>query len=236
LLRISADRGGDDDRGRRGITTANRVLFQPLRQYAQLPRHQDRDRLVRDLHGPSSEKYEFGEIFSGLPLLDIHEYLSKGVRLEGVLRRAVQVSRPVPHARCRLWRRSPSFKRVDGCAGGVECALLRPRRGCWATSRSGHLDAGPLSQGGGTEGGCRGTALSGLRGCGQGPDVVSFRACRGLRAFDGDAATSADYIVVEIGATPPRPNWMADYVASANRGGIERVLVCEPLHARGLCL
>ncbi|MDH5244886.1 MAG: DUF3400 domain-containing protein, partial [Betaproteobacteria bacterium] len=40
-----------------------------------------------------------------------------------------------------------------------------------------------------------------------------------------DAATTADYIVVEMARRLLGPDWMADYVAKANRGGIERVLL-----------
>ena len=45
------------------------------------------------------QKYEFEKIFPGCRLLDIHEYLmEKNVRLDGVERRALHVSRPLPHA------------------------------------------------------------------------------------------------------------------------------------------
>ncbi|MCR1770625.1 DUF3400 domain-containing protein, partial [Burkholderia glumae] len=40
-----------------------------------------------------------------------------------------------------------------------------------------------------------------------------------------DAGIEADYIVVEIARSLLGENWMADYVARANHGGIERVLV-----------
>jgi hypothetical protein len=35
----------------------------------------------------------------------------------------------------------------------------------------------------------------------------------------------ADYIVVEMARHLLGPSWMEDYVAKANQGGIERVLV-----------
>ena len=45
------------------------------------------------------QKYEFDKIFPGCRLLDIHEYLmEKGVKLDGVQRRALHVPRPLPHA------------------------------------------------------------------------------------------------------------------------------------------
>ena len=56
--------------------------------------------------------------------------------------------------------------------------------------------------------------------------LTSCPSClQGLSRFDGDAATTADYIVVEMARRLLGPDWMAGYVASANRGGIERVLV-----------
>jgi len=68
-----------------------------------------------------------------------------------------------------------------------------------------------------------------LRADGFDGDVKVLTSCpsclQGLSRFDDDAATKADYIVVEIAKHLLGPNWMADYVAKANRGGIERVLV-----------
>jgi Fe-S oxidoreductase len=56
--------------------------------------------------------------------------------------------------------------------------------------------------------------------------LTSCPSClQGLARFDGDAATTADYIVVEMARRLLGPDWMADYVANANRGGIERVLL-----------
>jgi hypothetical protein len=43
--------------------------------------------------------------------------------------------------------------------------------------------------------------------------------------YSEDAGTTADYIVVEIAKHLLGENWMPDYVAQANNGGIERVLV-----------
>jgi hypothetical protein len=48
---------------------------------------------------------------------------------------------------------------------------------------------------------------------------------QGLSRFDADSKTSADYIVVEMAKHILGDNWMQEYVAIANQGGIERVLV-----------
>jgi hypothetical protein len=46
-----------------------------------------------------------------------------------------------------------------------------------------------------------------------------------LKRYNDDADLDADYIVVEIARHVLGQNWMAEYVARANDGGIERVLV-----------
>jgi len=46
-----------------------------------------------------------------------------------------------------------------------------------------------------------------------------------LSRYNEDANIEADYIVVEIARKVLGPSWMEDYVARANDGGIERVLV-----------
>ena len=56
--------------------------------------------------------------------------------------------------------------------------------------------------------------------------LTSCPSClQGLSRFADDAGTQADYIVVEIARRVLGENWMAEYVAKVNRGGIERVLV-----------
>jgi len=57
--------------------------------------------------------------------------------------------------------------------------------------------------------------------------LTSCPACfQGLSRYADDAGgTSADYIVVEMAKYLLGPNWQDDYVARANDGGIERVLL-----------
>ena len=56
--------------------------------------------------------------------------------------------------------------------------------------------------------------------------LTSCPAClQGLSRYDDDADTQADYIVVELAKHLLGENWMADFVAKANTGGIERVLL-----------
>jgi hypothetical protein len=56
--------------------------------------------------------------------------------------------------------------------------------------------------------------------------LTSCPSClQGLSRYDDDAGTRADYLVVEIARHVLGENWLADYVARANAGGIERVLL-----------
>lgn len=56
--------------------------------------------------------------------------------------------------------------------------------------------------------------------------LTSCPACQqGLNRYNDDAGTTTDYIVVEMAQHLLGRNWMAEYVANANDGGIERVLL-----------
>jgi Fe-S oxidoreductase len=59
--------------------------------------------------------------------------------------------------------------------------------------------------------------------------LTSCPSClQGLKRYEGDLTNGlleADYIVVEMARRILGQTWMEDYVARANAGGIERVLV-----------
>ena len=68
------------------------------------------------------------------------------------------------------------------------------------------------------------TAAAGFDGPGK--VLTSCPSClQGLARYEDDTGVQADYIVVEIARHLLGENWMVDYVARANDGGIERVLV-----------
>ena len=48
---------------------------------------------------------------------------------------------------------------------------------------------------------------------------------QGLSRYNDDIGATADYVVIEMAKYLLGENWMADYVAQANNGGIERVLL-----------
>jgi Fe-S oxidoreductase len=69
-----------------------------------------------------------------------------------------------------------------------------------------------------------------LRGADAATPVKILTSCpsclQGLSRYSSDAGgVDADYIVVEMAKHLLGDNWMADYVAKANTGGIERVLL-----------
>ena len=48
---------------------------------------------------------------------------------------------------------------------------------------------------------------------------------QGLARFEDDTGAQADYIVVELARRLLGENWLPEFVAKANAGGIERVLL-----------
>jgi Fe-S oxidoreductase len=56
--------------------------------------------------------------------------------------------------------------------------------------------------------------------------LTSCPSClQGLARFEGDTGAQADYIVVEMARRLLGENWLPEFVAKANAGGIERVLL-----------
>ena len=109
------------------------------------------------------QKYEFDKIFPGCRLLDIHEYLlEKGVKLEGVDRRALHVPRPLPHADEDL-PAAQGRQRADGRRTVPLNDRCCGESGTLAVDASRHLDAGALPQGRGNAQGRRQAARRRLR-------------------------------------------------------------------------
>jgi FAD/FMN-containing dehydrogenase/Fe-S oxidoreductase len=209
---------GEEERGER-IITANRVLFHRLAttlNYLDI-------RTVLVSCGTcldQLEKYEFGRIFPGSRLLDIHEYLlEKGVKLEGV-----QGERYLYHDPCHtpMKLRAP-LETVRALTGGTVELSARccGESGTLAMTRPDVSTQVRLRK---EEELRRGAAALG----GEGPVKVltSCPSClQGLARLDGDAGTRADYIVVEMARRLLGEDWLPEFVRKANAGGIERVLL-----------
>ena len=169
------------------------------------------------------QKYEFGKIFPGCRLLDIHEYLlEKGVKLDGVDGVRYMYHDPC-HTPMKTYQPSKVVNELMGtkvelnercCGESGTLAVSRPDVSTQVRFRKEEqMEAGAAK----------------LRADGFSGDVKILTSCpsclQGLSRFDDDAGTTADYVVVEIARKLLGPDWMARYVERANRGGIERVLV-----------
>ncbi|MBU6271160.1 MAG: FAD-binding oxidoreductase [Betaproteobacteria bacterium] len=180
--------------------------------------------------------YQFDKVFPGCRIIDIHEYLmEKGVRLEGVTGTRYMYHEPChtpmkTHASSKVVNTlmneqlNGRIERNDRCCGeSGTLAVTRPdiatqvrfrkeqemRRGAQALRALPVLSAPP--------GAAAEAPLKVLTSC---PSCL-----QGLSRYEDDTGVQADYIVVEIARHLLGPDWMAEYVARANDGGIERVLV-----------
>jgi Fe-S oxidoreductase len=171
--------------------------------------------------------YEFGQIFPGCRIVDIHEYLlEKGVRLEGVGGVRYMYHDPC-HSPMRLQDplktvnaliRTADGRRIeknDRCCGeSGTLAIARPDVSTQVRFRK----EAEMRDGAGR-----------LRADGFNGEVRVLTSCpsclQGLKRYNDDADLDADYIVVEIARRLLGPDWLPQYVAAANDGGIERVLV-----------
>jgi FAD/FMN-containing dehydrogenase/Fe-S oxidoreductase len=207
------------------ITTDNRVLFHRV---ANTLNYLDIRTVVVSCGTcyDQLQGYKFEEIFPGSRIIDIHEYLmEKGVRLEGVTG-----ARYLYHDPCHSPMKSHDALKVvntllndsrngrieksDRCCGeSGTLAITRPDISTQVRFRKEEEVRSGAQQ---------------LRAAGaaQIKILTSCPSClQGLKRYNDDADLDADYIVVEIARHVLGENWMAEYVARANGGGIERVLV-----------
>jgi FAD/FMN-containing dehydrogenase/Fe-S oxidoreductase len=209
---------GEADQGQK-ITTDNRVLFHRV---ANTLNYLDIRTVIVSCGTcmDQLQKYEFDKIFPGCRLLDIHEYLmEKGVKLDGV-----QGQRYLYHQPCHDPMRVHNGTKVaaqllgsrvdlnDRCCGEAgTLAVARPDVSTQVRFRKQEEIE-------------RGIA----RFPGDYPVklLTSCPSClQGLHRYADDTGTDADYIVVELAKHLLGPDWMENYVARANAGGIERVLL-----------
>jgi FAD/FMN-containing dehydrogenase/Fe-S oxidoreductase len=169
------------------------------------------------------QHYEFDKIFPGSRLLDIHEYLlEKGVKLEGVKGVRYMYHDPC-HTPMKTYQplgvvrelMNSDVKPSERCCGeSGTLALSRPDISTQVRFRK-HEE---LQK-----------DVASIRAAGHGGEVKILTSCpsclQGLWRYRDDTGVDADYIVVEMARHLLGENWMADYVARANGGGIERVLL-----------
>jgi FAD/FMN-containing dehydrogenase/Fe-S oxidoreductase len=212
---------GNEDRGVR-IVTDNRVLFHRL---ANTLNYLDIRTVIVSCGTcmDELEKYEFGKIFPGCRLLDIHEFLlEKGVALNGV-----PGVRYMYHDPCHTPMRTHQPMQVVNALMGVDVALNERCCGESGTLAISRPDVSTQVRFRKEEELRKGAGA--LRDESPGSDVKILTSCpsclQGLARYRADADLDADYIVVELAKRILGPDWLPAYVSKANAGGIERVLL-----------
>ena len=216
---------GEEEDGKR-IITDNRVLFHRV---ANTLNYLDIKTVIVSCGTCMDQlrKYEFDKIFPGCRLLDIHEYLlEQGAKLDGVAGVRYLYHDPC-HTPMNTYQPLKVVNQLMGsevrlsercCGESGTLALTRPDISTQVRFRKEEeMRKGAAAiRAEGVDGVFRGEVKI----------LTSCPSClQGLARFNDDAGTDADYIVVEMAKHLLGHDWMADYVAKANRGGIERVLL-----------
>jgi len=171
--------------------------------------------------------YEFDKIFPGCRIIDIHEYLlEKNVRLEGVAGTRYMYHEPC-HNPMKL---QESGKTINALISTVDNVKIEKNERCCGESGTLAVSRPDIS----TQVRFRKEeemikGADKLRADGFTGDVKILTSCpscmQGLSRYNDDSDTTADYIVIEMARHLLGENWLPEYVARANAGGIERVLV-----------
>jgi Fe-S oxidoreductase len=210
---------GESGKGER-ITMQNRVLFHRL---ATTLNYLDIRTVIVSCGTclDQLENYDFGSIFSGARLLDIHEYLlEKGVKVNdasGVrymyhdpCHTPIKTAKPLSVVNGLIGGNVPLSERCCGESGTL--AMTRP-------------DVATQVRFSKEESLRRGIAALGN----DGKPVKVLTSCpsclQGLARFEDDTGAQADYIVVELARRLLGEDWLPQFVAKVNAGGIERVLL-----------
>jgi FAD/FMN-containing dehydrogenase/Fe-S oxidoreductase len=204
------------------ITTDNRVLFHRV---ANTLNYLDIKTVIVSCGTCMDQllKYQFDKIFPGCRLLDIHEYLlEKGVKLHDV-----SGVRYMYHDPCHTPMKTYQPLKVVNELMGTDVALNE--RCCGESGTFGvtlpHIATQVRFR---KEEEMR-KGADALRADGFAGEVKILTSCpscqQGLSRYNDDSGTTADYIVVEMARHLLGNDWLPDYVAKANNGGIERVLL-----------
>ncbi len=216
---------GDFDKAEK-IITDNRVLFHRM---ANTLNYLDIKTVIVSCGTcyDQLQGYQFDKIFPGCRIMDIHEYLlEKEIKLEGVSGTRYMYHDPC-HSPMKL---QDPLKTVNSLITTIDAQKIEKNDRCCGESGTLAISRPDVS----TQIRFRKEEemLKGadkLRADGFTGDVKILTSCpsclQGLKRYDDDAGTDADYIVVEIARHLLGENWMPEYVARANNGGIERVLV-----------
>ncbi len=204
------------------ITTDNRVLFHRV---ANTLNYLDIKTVIVSCGTcmDQLQKYQFDKIFPGCRLLDIHEYLlEKGIKVQGAsgvrymyhdpCHSPMKTYQPLKVVNELMGTNVPLNERCCGESGTFGVTL--PQIATQVRFRKEE----EMRKG-----------ANALRADGFQGEVKILTSCpscqQGLSRYNDDSGTTADYIVVEMAKHLLGANWLPDYVAKANNGGIERVLL-----------
>jgi len=204
------------------ITTDNRVLFHRV---ANTLNYLDIKTVIVSCGTCMDQllKYQFDKIFPGCRLLDIHEYLlEKGIKVQGA-----SGVRYMYHEPCHTPMKTYKSQQVVDTLMGTHVPLNE--RCCGESGTFGvtlpHIATQVRFR---KEEEMR-KGANALREDGFQGEVKILTSCpscqQGLSRYNDDSGTTVDYIVVEMAKHLLGANWLQDYVAKANNGGIERVLL-----------
>lgn len=216
---------GDYDKAEK-IITDNRVLFHRM---ANTLNYLDIKTVIVSCGTcyDQLQGYEFEKIFPGCRIIDIHEYLmEKGIKLEGV-----SGVRYMYHDPCHTpMKLQDPLKTVNALITTSDAHIIEKNDRCcgesgtFAVSRPDIATQVRFRKEEEMEKGAAKLRADGF--VGEVKVLTSCPSClQGLSRYNDDADSSADYIVVEMAKHLLGENWLPDYVARANSGGIERVLV-----------
>jgi FAD/FMN-containing dehydrogenase/Fe-S oxidoreductase len=208
---------GESEKGER-ITVQNRVLFHRL---ATTLNYLDIRTVIVSCGTclDQLEKYQFESIFPGSRLLDIHEYLlEKGVKLNDVAgvrylyhdpcHTPIKTAKPIGVVNGLMGGNVPLSERCCGESGTL--ALTRPDVSTQVRFSKEESLRKSMKE-------MNADNVKVLTSC---PSCL-----QGLARFEDDTGAQADYIVVEMARRLLGENWLPEFVAKANAGGIERVLL-----------
>ena len=218
------------------ITTDNRVLFHRV---ANTLNYLDIKTVIVSCGTCMDQllKYQFDKIFPGCRLLDIHEYLlEKQITLAktdlfsagtGSTLSNVQGTRYMYHDPCHSPMKTYQPQRVVNELMATNVPLNE--RCCGESGTFGvalpHIATQVRFR---KEEEMR-KGADALRADGFEGEIKILTSCpacqQGLSRYNEDSGTTADYIVVEMAKHLLGENWLPDFVAKANNGGIERVLL-----------
>ena len=209
---------GDREKGE-SITTANRVLFHRV---ANTLNYLDIKTVLVSCGTCMDQllKYQFERIFPGCRLLDIHEYLAeRGVKLE-----AVTGVRYMYHEPCHTPMKTRSGVQVAQQLLAAPVALSERCCGEAGTFAAARPDIATQVRFRKQE------EIDRVAGSLPGAEPIklltSCPSClQGIARYEESSGIHADYIVVELARHLLGERWLNDYVAQANNGGIEKVLL-----------